>query len=63
MRPAGIDVIGIVVRFNTLAGLRVGSANGRHTIMHGDAVRSGVSAKILVERAVLLHDDDDVLDL
>src|SRR5262249_13574865 len=35
----------------------------RLPVLHRDAVRARVGAEVLVERAVLLHDHDDVLDL
>ena len=31
--------------------------------VHGNAVRSGIGTKIVVERAMFLHDDDDMFDL
>ena len=62
MRPAGIDITGIVVGFDTLAGLGIGSANRGHAVLHGDAIRARIGAEVLVERTVFLHDDDNVLD-
>ena len=63
MRPAGVDITGVVEGFDALAGEGIGSANGWHAVEYGDAVRAGVGAKVMVERAVLLHDDDNVLEL
>ncbi len=63
MGSAGVDVFGIVVRRDTLLCLGIVGADGRHAILHRNAVRTGVRAKVLIERTVLLHDDDNVLDL
>ncbi len=59
---AVIDIIGVVVRFDALSGRRVVDTNSRRAILHRDAVRAGISAKIVIKRAVFLHDDDDMFD-
>ena len=54
MRPAGIDIVGVIVRLDTLAGLRVGRANGRDSILHWNSVRSGIGAEVFVKCPVFL---------
>src|SRR4029077_1867685 len=63
VRRAGILVLVVHERGNTLARHRIGHANGRHAALHRDPVGTRVDAEVGVERPVLLHDDDHVLDL
>ncbi len=62
---AGIAVIPVVVRLNADMRLRVGVAGDRTRIARktGDTVGAGIRPEVGVERAVLLHDHHDVLDL
>ena len=63
MGPTGIDVFGVVVGLDTLLGLGIAGADGRDAVLHRNAIGAGVGAKVRIEGAVLLHYDDDVLDL
>ena len=62
VRAAAIDVGGVVVGPGTRA-LWVRQAHRRRPVLHGNAVRPWVGAEVVIERPVLLHDDDHVLDL
>ena len=62
MRAPGVDILRVVVRLDTFMGLGVVDAHGGHPVYHGDAICAGVGAEVLIERAVLLHDDDNMLD-
>src|SRR5205807_4828781 len=62
VRAAPVDVGGVVVGAAAPAG-RVRYADRGHPMAHRDAVRPGVGAEVAIEGPVLLHDDDDVLDL
>ena len=62
VRPAAVAVRPVVVGPGAAAA-RVGHAHRGLPVLHGDAVRAGIRAEVGVERAVLLHDDDHVLDL
>ena len=63
MRAAEIDQVRVVERADALPRVRVRDADGRFPASHRDTVRTGECPEIVVERTVLLHDDDDVLDL
>ena len=62
VRTAAVDVGRVVVGLLASAG-RDRHAHRRHAVLHGDAVGARVGAEVAVEGAVLLLDDDDVLDL
>ena len=64
MWSAAIDRARVVV--GPHAGSTIGVRDtdlGLAVRLHGDAVGPGVGPEVVVEGAVLLHDDDDVLDL
>ena len=62
VRAAAVDVGGVVVGPGApAAGVR--HAHRRLPVAHRDAVRAGVGPEVAVERPVLLHHDDHVLDL
>src|SRR5579884_3863706 len=63
VRPAGVVVVSVVIGTLALARPRVWNADGGDAVLHGDAVGTGEGAEVAVEGSVLLHDDDDVLDL
>ena len=63
VRRAGILVLVVHERRDAFAGQRVGHADGGLTALHRDPVGARVDAEVRVERPVLLHDDDHVLDL
>jgi hypothetical protein len=44
-------------------GLRIGRADGWYAIFHREAIGARIGAEVAVERAILLHDDHDMLDL
>ena len=64
VRAAGVDV-GVVERTARAARRRVGigDADRRDAVRHRDPVGARERPEVAVERAVLLHDHDDVLDL
>jgi hypothetical protein len=53
----------IVERTDAATDLRVGDAHGRAAVSHRDPIGAGERTEVRIERPVLLHDDDDVLDL
>jgi hypothetical protein len=61
--PPAVEVGAVVVRLDAPPRLGVGVADGGDAVRHGDAVGAGIGAEVAVERAILLHDNDDVLDL
>ncbi len=63
VRPAAVRILRVVKRPHAVAPARIGHADGRHAVVHRDAVGAGKGAEVGIERAVLLHDDHDVLDL
>ena len=63
VRPAQIVVVGVVEGADTLMGPGVRDAHGGDAVLHRDAVGPGVGPEVGVERPVLLHDHDDVVDL
>ena len=63
MRPAAIDVADVVVGHLAETGLRIRHADVGAPVVHRDPVRAGEGPEVGIERAVLLHDHDDVLDL
>src|SRR3954462_1180416 len=62
-RPAGVAVGGVVVGPDARLVRRIGYTHRRHPALHRDAVGAGIRPEVGVERAVLLHDHDDVLDV
>ena len=63
VRSTTVHVRVIDVRRDALLGLRVVHADRWLAVLHRDAVRARERAEIRVERAVLLHDHNDMLDL
>jgi hypothetical protein len=63
VRAAVVEIGGVVIGPVAAAGRRVGYADGGDAVAHRNAVGSGKGTEVAVERAVLLHDHDDVLDL
>jgi len=53
----------IVEWLDALPGPGVVVAHSRNAVFHGNAIRAGISAKVMVKGAVLLHDNDDVFDV
>jgi hypothetical protein len=41
---------------------RIGDTHRRHAVPHRDAVGTGKRPEVTIERTILLHDDDDVVD-
>ena len=62
VRPAAVTVGFVMVGAGAPA-LRVGHAHRGHPVPHRDAVGPRERAEVAVERPVLLHHDDHVLDL
>ncbi len=60
MRAAGVDVVGVVERRDATQRRRGQIVRQADTA--GNAVGAGIGPEVTVEAAVLLHDDDDVLD-
>ena len=60
--PAVPDTV-VVERPDAVMSHGIGQADGGSSVHHGDAVGAGVRAEVGVERPVLLHHHDDVLDL
>jgi hypothetical protein len=63
MRAAAVHILGVVVGTDAWSAVACRDAGFRFAPLHRNAIRAGISAKIVIEGAVLLHDDDDVLDL
>jgi hypothetical protein len=61
--PAVVRRVRVVVGSAAATGRGVGNTDAESPVLPRDPVRSGVGAEVVVERSVLLHDDDDVLDL
>src|SRR5579875_444685 len=63
VRATAVQILGIIVRLDALSSLWVVDANRRHAVLHRNAVRSWIGAEVGIERAILLHDHNDVFDL
>ena len=63
VRAAAVAVAGVVVRVEADSAAGIRRADGEVPAAPRQAVRSRVRAEVGVERAVLLHDHDDVADL
>src|ERR1700727_616692 len=63
VRTAAIDQRRVVVRAHAAARAHVHRAHGRHAVAARDAVGAREGPEVAVERTVLLHDHDEVLDL
>src|SRR5712691_9495704 len=63
MRAATVAVIWVVIWPYTLVCLWIGHANGRNSILHGDTICSRICPEVGVERAVLLHNYNNMLNL
>ena len=62
VRPALIDVVRVVVRVRA-ATVRGRLAHRRLPVLHRDAVGARVGPEVLIERAVLHHDEHEVVDV
>ncbi len=62
VRAAAVHVGPVAIRAGAPA-RRIRHADRRHPVAHRDAVRPGIGPEVGVERPVLLHHDDHVLDL
>ncbi len=67
-RPRGMWRPAVAVQMRDIrlvADARIGAgvANRRNTVAHRNSVGSGKSAEVMIERAILLHDDDHMMDL
>jgi len=51
-----------VIGFDTLFGFWVWYADGWNAILHWNSIRPRIGTEIRIERAILLHNDNDVLD-
>ena len=64
VRAPGVQVVRVVIRLLADALGRIGHAHGEAAVRRPrEAVRAGVRAEVVIERTVLLHDHDHVLDL
>jgi hypothetical protein len=64
VRPAGVQVARVVERLLAAAGRGVRDADGEAAVgVPWKAVGAGIRTEVVIERPVLLHDDDHVLDL
>ena len=63
VRPALLELRPRVVRREAPAGDRVVGADRRTAVPHRDPVRAGERAEVVIERPVLLHDEDQVLEV
>ena len=63
MGPAAVLVREVVKRLYAPAAVRHERADGRHAPLHWDPIGTRERAEVGVEGAILLIDDDDVLDL
>ncbi len=63
VRPAPVEIGGVVVRRDALPRGGIVHAHRGHAILHGDAICTRKGAEVAVEGAVLLHDHNDMLDL
>jgi hypothetical protein len=61
VRPSLLQLAARVVRRNARAEDRVGNAHRRRAVTHGDALGAGERAEVVIERPVLLDDEDEVL--
>jgi hypothetical protein len=62
MRATRVDQVNVVEGIDTVSEARIREAGGRSRSLPRDAVRAWEGPEVVVERAVLLHDDDHVLD-
>ena len=60
--PPGFRSLGVVERFDACPSRDSGAHRG-YAVLHRDAVRAGVGSEIRIEGPVLLHDEDEVLEL
>ena len=63
VRGSLVQVGKVVERPHAPASLRIGQADGRHTVPHRNPVGSRISPEVAVKGPVLLHDHHDMLDL
>src|SRR5713226_7492417 len=63
VRAAAIEVFGVVEWIDALAAAGVVDADNELAVRGRKAIGAGIRAEVLIERPVLLHDDDHVLNL
>src|SRR5579864_460877 len=62
MRPSMIKVLRIMVRLNAQASAGIFDAHGWLAVLHRYTICTGIGSEVGVERAVLLHDNHNMLD-
>ncbi len=60
--PSVIEVLCVVIWFDALTCFGIIDAHCGDTVLHGDTIRTGIGSEVGIERAILLHNDDDMLD-
>ena len=64
VRTADVELVPVVVGPSAAADLRIGDADRERSVRpRRQAVRPGERTEVVVERAVLLHDEDQVVDV
>ena len=63
VRAAHVHVVVVRIRLHAWSVAQVAKTHRRDTLRHWDAVGTGIRSEVAVERTILLHDHDDVLDL
>ena len=63
MRATGINIIRVMIWLYALISLRIVYADSGYTVLQRKTIDAGVRAEVFIERSVLLHDDDNVLNL
>ena len=62
MRPPMIEVLWVMIRLHALARRGIGNTHGGNTVGHWNAICPRISSEVGVERAIFLHNDDDMFD-
>src|SRR5229473_2603663 len=63
MRSTMVQIVWVIIGLHALVCPGVRHAYSWYTILHGNAIRSRISSKVGVKRAILLHDDHNMLNL
>ena len=63
VRPAVVHIGVIGERTHTRPASRIREARGRNSVLHRDPVRTRIRPEVVIERPILLHDHNDMLDL
>src|SRR6266853_2774684 len=63
VRSTMVQIVWVIIGLHALVCPGINCAHRWYTILHGNTIRSRIGSKVGVKRAILLHDDHNMLNL